>query len=169
MKLVFYFYNMRCVRLSLSWVLVSYCKWLFFFSPRSFQLEPRSPTVELALHSPNIIYMFSLKQGTDLFAQAFLLSEPHICFWAFTLWLVWLLSFTGCTSSDRHWGSVDFSEGLQVLVSPVEKLDNHTADSEVEPGYYEKVCFQERGGSAQRKFTGSNSNAVQSASAFMLQ
>lgn len=54
-------------------------------------------------------------------------------------------------------------------MSPVERLNNHTAVSEVETGYYEKVCLQERGGAAQRKFTGSNSNAVQSASAFMLQ
>lgn len=54
-------------------------------------------------------------------------------------------------------------------MSPVEKLNNHTVVSEVETGYYEKVCFQERGGSAQRKFTGSNSEAVQSDSAVVLQ
>lgn len=54
-------------------------------------------------------------------------------------------------------------------MSPVEKLNNHTAVSEVETGYYEKVCFQERGGSAQRKFTGSNSEAGQSDSAVILQ
>lgn len=54
-------------------------------------------------------------------------------------------------------------------MSPVEKLNNHTAVSEVETGYYEKVCFQEREGSAQGKFTGSNSEAVQSDNAVMLQ